>query len=396
MTIVFVLGAVQGLFLAAVLAGRTPRTTPNGLLAAAMTTFSIDLGIAAYHSAGLDARLPHFIGLDAAIGFLYGPLWFLYVRTLTTPPGTLRPRDALHFAPFVGLILFLAPFYLLSGADKLAGMRQPTENPYLAAIGFLAPFKLVIGAAYIGSVLVLIRRHGRRIRSAYSTLERVQLGWVRHVTIALVVLLVVSGSLFVASGPAGDYPVGLDPTGPFDDLTLLSVTVMVYFIGYLGLRQHEILLPNDPPPEPVIEFASNPAEPLQSNKPRYTRSGMDPETARRIKDRLCALMEQEHLYRNGQLTLIDLAGALDISPHNLTEVINTQLGLNFYDFVNGYRVREAQTQLADPACAHLTVLAIGLEAGFNSKSAFNAVFKKHTNHSPSDYRAGEPLPSHGT
>ena len=86
------------------------------------------------------------------------------------------------------------------------------------------------------------------------------------------------------------------------------------------------------------------------------------------------------------LTLQDLADTLSISPHNLSEIINTQLGKNFYDFVNGYRVDAVQQRLTDPAYAHLTVLAIGLDAGFNSKSSFNAVFKKHVKMTPSQYR----------
>ncbi len=388
MTVVFVLGAVQGLFLAAVLAGRSPKSTPNRLLAAAMLTFSVDLAMAAYHSAGIDQQLPQFIGLDAAIGFLYGPLWFLYVRTLTVPPASIRRIEFVHFAPFLALALYMTPFYLLSGADKLAGMRHPAGNDALALLGAIAPLKLIFGAAYIGAVLLLIRRHRQRIRSTFSALERVQLDWVRNATIAFVVLLLITGGLFLASGPAGDHPVGLDPDGPYDDLTLLAVTIMVYVIGYLGLLQTPPWPPSNLPPETLPPTDSPPA----TEKPRYARSGMDSDTAQQLQNRLCEVMEHRLLYQNGALTLNDLAAELDISPHNLTEVINTRLGLNFYDFVNGYRVREAERRLADPACDHLTVLAIGLDAGFNSKSAFNAVFKKHTNRSPSEYRAAR-MPS---
>jgi AraC-like DNA-binding protein len=86
------------------------------------------------------------------------------------------------------------------------------------------------------------------------------------------------------------------------------------------------------------------------------------------------------------LTLAELALALSTTPHNLSEVINTRTGQNFYDFVNGYRVDEVKERLRDPNADHLTLLAIGLEAGFNSKSSFNAVFKKHTSMTPSEYK----------
>jgi AraC-like DNA-binding protein len=97
-------------------------------------------------------------------------------------------------------------------------------------------------------------------------------------------------------------------------------------------------------------------------------------------------MDETRPYRNSYLTLQELADALSISAHNLSQVINTRLGKNFYDFVNGYRVEEVKHRLRDPKYQHLTILAIGLEAGFNTKSTFNAFFKKHTGVTPSRYR----------
>ncbi len=192
-------------------------------------------------------------------------------------------------------------------------------------------------------------------------------------------MLAVSGGLYVL-GARGN-AVGMDPSGIYDDLTLLCVTVFVYALGYFGLRQPEITAPL----APEAAEAAKPVE-ARSDGAAYARSGMRPEEAARHRDRLLALMEAEHPYLQGDLTLQNLADALGISSHNLTEVINTQLGQSFYDFVNGYRVRDVQEWLTDPACAHWTVLAIGMEAGFNAKSSFNAAFKRYTGMTPSQYR----------
>ena len=94
----------------------------------------------------------------------------------------------------------------------------------------------------------------------------------------------------------------------------------------------------------------------------------------------------KHPYRDSDLTLHDLAGRLGISAHNLSEVLNTQVGRSFHDFVNGYRVDEVKMKLEDPQTAYLKLIAIANDAGFNSKSAFNAVFKRHVGMTPSDYR----------
>jgi AraC-like DNA-binding protein len=97
-------------------------------------------------------------------------------------------------------------------------------------------------------------------------------------------------------------------------------------------------------------------------------------------------MEDRALYKEPTLTVSDLAGALSVTPHNLSQVINTQFGKNFYDFVNTYRVEEAKRRLVNPKDTHLTILAIAEESGFNSKSSFNTFFRKHAGMTPSEYR----------
>ena len=83
-----------------------------------------------------------------------------------------------------------------------------------------------------------------------------------------------------------------------------------------------------------------------------------------------------------------------MSTSHLSQTINELLGQSFSDFVNSYRIEEAKRKLVDPACKHLSVLGIAEEVGFNSKSSFNSVFKKHTAMTPSEFRtrnAGQSL-----
>jgi AraC-like DNA-binding protein len=97
-------------------------------------------------------------------------------------------------------------------------------------------------------------------------------------------------------------------------------------------------------------------------------------------------MEEEKPYLNPNLTLNDLSNKLGISNHNLSEILNTHLKQNFFDFVNQYRVEEVKKYLADEGNDHLTLLSIAFDAGFNSKSGFNAIFKKYIHVTPSEYR----------
>jgi AraC-like DNA-binding protein len=127
--------------------------------------------------------------------------------------------------------------------------------------------------------------------------------------------------------------------------------------------------------------------------PRYERSGLTDRQAERLQAALSAVMDTERPWRDSDLTLAALAERLATTPHRLSEVLNAQLGQSFYDFVNGYRVREVQRRILAGEAQRVTMLTLALDAGFASKSTFNLVFKKHTGQTPSDFRSN-PIGSH--
>jgi AraC-like DNA-binding protein len=98
------------------------------------------------------------------------------------------------------------------------------------------------------------------------------------------------------------------------------------------------------------------------------------------------LFKDEKPYLDCELTLGRLAETLNVSPHNLSEVINTKLKQNFYDLVNSYRVEEVKRKLQSPEFDMYSILGIAYESGFNSKTSFNTIFKKYVGQTPSAYK----------
>lgn len=380
--LIHALGAAQGIFLATVLASRGRSSLPNRLLAVVMVAFAVDLGMAVYHAAGVDRIFPHLIGIDFALAFLYGPLLYLYARTLSYSEKVFRPAYWWHFAPFLVLMLAMAPFYLQSGAEKLAFMDGGSEGAWSTFLGIVTHVKLIHAICYIAAILPMLRRHRVRIRETMSSTDRINLVWLRNLLYGIIALATFAVVVYLLSLRDSPPVIGLDPETTYDDYMLLALAVFVYAIGYFGLRQPEVFDARAHESEELEVPAIDPEA-----APRYARSGMDSATAEQHEETLRAVMERERLYRRGDLTLQDLSDAAGISPHHVTEVLNTRLGQNFYDFVNAYRVREVQERLVDPANAHLTLLAIGMEAGFNSKSSFNHTFKKLVRMTPSEFRA---------
>lgn len=101
---------------------------------------------------------------------------------------------------------------------------------------------------------------------------------------------------------------------------------------------------------------------------------------------LLQLMQKERLYQDAELNMDILAEKMQLSKGYLSRIINHKENKNFYDFVNTFRVEEVKKNLSHPDYAHYSILGIGLEAGFKSKSTFNTVFKKMTGMPPSSYK----------
>jgi AraC-like DNA-binding protein len=379
--IIALLGAAQGGILAMALVAKRPRRTPHLLLAAAALAFVLHLVTVVYYSANLVPRFPHFFGLTLAVPLLFGPLCYLYATTASDRERRLRGRDLWHALPFVAILVWGLPVYFLPATEKVALFLaiQRGQMPIQSLVA--GPLMLISGVAYTAATLLALHRHQRVVAENYSTLDRVNLTWLRGLTIAYGIIWLTAVGIEIA-GSAGWIV-------PFDSdfLIALGITLVIYGIGYWGLRQPEIFRFATAEHEVPAITMSAASDHVTAAAPRYERSGLAPREAEDLKTRLVALMEREHPYRQSELTLGELAERLGTTPHRLSEVLNAQLALSFYDFVNGYRVREVQERLVGPDGARFTYLTLALEAGFASKSTFNAAFKKLTGVTPSDYRA---------
>jgi AraC-like DNA-binding protein len=108
-----------------------------------------------------------------------------------------------------------------------------------------------------------------------------------------------------------------------------------------------------------------------------------------LKAVLLEKMQAEKPYLDPELNLPSLARQMDLSVHEMSELINLGFGENFAQFVNRHRLEESKRLLLSEKHAHLSMVGIAFEAGFNSKTAFNTAFKKMVGVSPTEYREKE-------
>jgi len=377
-------GALQGLLLTGVLVVQRRNQTANRLLAALMVTFTIYLGSTVYFGAGIVRIWPHFFGIGYQTPWLFGPLVYLYAVAASDRSWRFQRSTWIHFVPAAISTIQTLPYIVMSGPEKLVLLDRIVAGDLPRQLALIDPFKYVSGIGYSVATVFYLRRHRRLVENSYSNTRRVNLNWLLGLTVAAFAIWLLATSLRVSG-------IG---TRMRDDHVSLAMAILVYAIGYLGLRQPEVfryetaewpvprellaVAPAPPPPAPT------PDEPVAAA--RYERSGLGDTEAEQLKTSLFAAMEREHPWKDSELTLADLAARLDTTPHKLSEVLNDKIGLTFYDFVNGYRVREVQRRIKAGEARALKMLALALDAGFASKSTFNEAFKKHTSQTPSAFR----------
>ncbi|MES2128313.1 MAG: helix-turn-helix transcriptional regulator [Pseudomonadota bacterium] len=306
--------------------------------------------------ADLYAIWPHAFGLFDWPLTGIGAFFYCYVRSMTGL-GNGR-RQGWHFLPLAAWSFALLGARLFVPIGALLRWLNQGGEPVFATILLASQ---LLACAYAVAVLWRLAQYRRRVRANYASTTGRDLNWLRGVAIMLLVLLAL---WLPATLLGGIWGWGL----------VLGRLVTLYFMGWSALRQHEVFLP---PPEP---------EPADKND-KYARSGMHDAAAQLIGERLARRALRERDFLDGDIKLTDLAERIGTSPQLLSQYLNDVQGVNFFDYINGLRVAEVQKMMGDPAHAERSLLELAFAAGFNSKSTFNASFKKITGMAPSHWRA---------
>lgn len=156
------------------------------------------------------------------------------------------------------------------------------------------------------------------------------------------------------------------------------------FLRYRAWRRRGHESAAERPALPLVADVSSGSEPESRSK--YAHSPLSQDLAQTYQRKLFALMARERPYRDPGCTLVSLAKRLGLNQVYLSQLFNQYLDLGFPDFINALRVIEAQRRLVDPEQADSTVLDIGFQVGFNSKSNYYRVFRALTGLAPSDFR----------
>lgn len=258
--------------------------------------------------------------------FAIGPLFLLYFYSKGNPNFEIKRIHLLHFLPY--FILVLSSYFLQWTFWEDGGL-------FLSYVSIL------------GYYIVTLR---------YYIVE--QISFTTELRVWLKSILIISAILLVAYSPALFKYVGY------------IGGAALYCIGVLAAGYIFILHKN-----PKTIFSS-----------KYRSSPIKASKTKEIVDKLESVMSIEKFYLDSELTLNSLAKRIDVSSHQLSQIINKEFQKSYNDYINLFRLKEATARLECPKYNHLKISAIAFECGFNSQPTFNTLFKKHYQVTPSQYR----------
>ncbi len=360
------LGAVQGVVYGVILwRNRGPNRLALRFLATVLFFLSYQLACETLLLFGI-GHYDTWYHLMIDLNWVHGGLIYLSVKSFVNPKFRLSRKDLWHFLPVA--LQFAWSNYVRSQNFFWDGTRESLT--WLGYWGY--DFWMNYPTIYIvasGLVAVYAFKAFQLLKQPPPGGELIpeKVAWIRKVILVFGAYFLIFLSILVIDLLA------FDPTFsewyfyfnrfyyyPF----LVGVAILTYWLAVVGFQRKD--------------------EKVLKSKPQL--SAKEQQEIKQLANKLHRLMEEEKRYREPTLNLTNLAAALQVKPYQLTKCLKHEVGVKFTDYINKLRIAELESLLQKEGSEKYTLLALALEAGFNSKASFNRAIQKHQGISPSQWR----------
>lgn len=313
---------------------------------------------------------PYLFYYPSTFQIVYVPLLFLYILSFTKKDFAFKKIYWCHFLLFFLIFVYFILQFNPATAELIRDRLQSGNRYTLLEDRLLSLAEYLQFFAYAAASLIVLKKYRQKIKEMFSSIENINLSWLNFVIYGFISwksLRLIDEILWIATGESS---VIMYVLYIFAEIAFLT---FVCFMFLKGLKQLVIFVGVDE----------------NQLKRKYEKTLLSEKVKSHYKEKLLKYMEKQKPHLDSLLSLNDLAEKVDIPPHHLSQVINSCLDLNFYDFINSYRIKESQRLLLDQPEEQKTVLEILYETGFNSKSAFNLAFKKFTGMTPTQFKRAQ-------
>lgn len=373
MKFIFLIAAFNAFFFAILLIQKKPRALHDNILILWLLYLGLFIGVYSFYSHELFTHFKLLSISFISLFLLHGIFLYFYISALVSSKKIFDKINLIHFTPFVLFNCYLLVISFFPNISEMIRLDYAQENispPFLFIFFLIAT--ILSGPLYFAVSIRLFKRLDINIFNNFSSSKEIDLVWLRKLVYIFGIIWTVLIVITVIHHVFNLFSMVFCTDGLF-----LSLSIFVILIGYFGLKQ-KVIFSGDTENEQVF---------IEETKVKYASSRLTEAEANQFMDKLNNFMVSEKPYLNPNLTLQQLASELGISTHYLSQIINEKFNLNFFDFINQFRVEEFKVKIGDPKFENYSFLGIAFDCGFNSKSAFNRIFKKFTNLTPSQYKA---------
>ncbi len=281
--------------------------------------------------------------------FLLIPFIWLYIRNHLNGVYKLKLTDIFHFIPGILVAIYL----ILPFSDYV----DEIFNIPLTTI-FLGLLLILQSVFYMTRSFKKIKEVKGSLSNELSSFKSLDIDWIQYVFKIFIFIYIINIFIYMAILHT-------------HNLNLIKAVVSLLFLIAIIIIGHR---------------ATRREEPIPSIKTIKKVSPLSKSEITRIELKLDSVMNEGKLFLNPELTLNELAENLGCSRNEISWFLNNRVGKKFYNYINEFRTSEVIRLMNDGKRDHQKILALAFDAGFNSKPAFNSIFKKVTGKTPSEYR----------
>lgn len=294
------------------------------------------------------------------LGSLNPVFLYLYILTFLYPDRKLPKKLNLLYIPFLLALTYIIVYKVynvVSTIDKSTYDLFKVGQDVQSFSSFVYTIILIILS------FVTVNKFEKRNTTYQPKKILIKVGWLKTTLTILLILTIFWGFVLAIYLSNKEYEVWFK-------LLWLGMSITIYWLGHAGIYRFGII---------------STRKEIRSKSKQYASKDGDRSKSHHI-EAFEQLLKSEKKYRDPSITLEMVSSELGISKTHLSRIIHAELASSFTDYINNLRVEEVKSHLKNPDFSAYTLLAIGLEAGFNSKSSFNTVFKKHTGFTPSAFK----------
>ena len=298
--------------------GRNRKHSSSILAAFLCAIVFIETGGIATHFTALTGLIynhfPKFHYIIFPFHYLYVPLLFLYVLSFTNKDFRIRYFDNLHFVPFLVIYVVFIFSYISANPDFLRNYLQTGHLFNTVEEQLYDLLELIQFFFYVIVSLFVLKNYVTKIKDRFSSIERINLSWLKFVLIGFIIWksLLLSNSILWTNYHS------VIPEFVFIILYILAEIIFLVFLSIMflrGLKQPVVFL---------VKIGNHSGQ-------KYEKTLLSDLKKEEYINRLLKYMKTEKPYLDPMIGLQELAQKLSISPHDLSQLLNTTLKQNFFN-----------------------------------------------------------------